>query len=275
MVGIPLPATAGFSSIQSNLPAKVRNTGWEFDGSFQVLSSGELKYETALNLTIPRNKLLEFPGLEGSTYANQYVVGAPMTIAKLYKFEGVDPLTGLYRFKDFNNDGNVTRLDDNKAIENLGVNFHGGWSNNFRYKRWSASIFFHFVKQRNYNYNYIMPTPGILGNVPIEVLDVWSASNPNGKYMQYTAGNDAKKMSLHSLFQSSTGAVGDASYIRLKNVQLNYSIPVQKLGLKNATVYIQGQNLLTITNYFGVDPETFISFLPPLRTYSFGLQIGF
>ena len=275
LVGIPLPATAGFSSIQSNLPAKVRNTGWEFDGSFQVLSAGKFKYETALNLTIPRNKLLEFPGLEGSTYASQYVIGAPMTIAKLYQFEGVDPLTGLYRFKDFNNDGNVTKPDDNKAVENLGVNFHGGWSNSFRYKRWSASILFHFVKQRNYNYNYIMPTPGTLGNVPIEVLDVWSVSNPNGKYMEYTAGNDAKKMSLNSLFLNSNAAVGDASYIRLKNVQLNYSIPVKKLGLKNATVYIQGQNLLTITNYFGVDPETFISFLPPLRTYSFGLQIGF
>lgn len=276
LVGIPLPATTGFASIQSNLPAKVRNTGWEFDASFQVLSSGEFKYETALNLSIPRNKLIEFPGLEGSTYANQYVVGAPMSIAQLYQFEGVDPNTGLYKFKDFNNDGNITRPDDNRSIENLGVNFHGGWSNSFRFKRWSTSFLFQFVKQRNYNYNYIMSPPGILTNMPIEVLDVWSPSNPNGRYMEYTAGYDPKKMSLHTLFQSSTAAVSDASFIRLKNVQLNYSLPVQKWGLKNASIYIQGQNLLTITKYFGMDPEFIVpGWLPPMQTYSFGLQIGF
>lgn len=276
LVGIPLPATTGFSSIQSNLPAKVRNTGWEFDASYQVLGSGELKYETALNLSIPRNKLLEFPGLEGSTYANQYVVGAPMSIAQLYQFEGVDPNTGLYKFKDFNNDGNITRPDDNRSIENLSVNFHGGWSNSFRFKRWSTSFLFQFVKQRSYNYNYIMSTPGILTNKPVEVLDVWSPSNPNGRYMEYTAGYDPEKMALHTLFQSSTAAVSDASFIRLKNVQLNYSLPVQKWGLKNATIYIQGQNLLTFTNYFGMDPEFIVpGWLPPLRTYSFGLQVGF
>ena len=276
LVGIPLPSTTGFSTIQSNLPARVRNTGWEFDASFQLLNKGELKYETSINLSIPRNKLLEFPNLAGSTYANQYVVGFPMTIARLYQFEGVDPANGLYRFKDFNNDGAVTRPDDNKVVKNLGVNFHGGWSNSLRFKRWSASILFHFVKQQSYNYNYSMPLPGGFGNQAIEVLDAWSTANPNGAYMEYSAGYDPKKVSLNSLFMSSTAAVSDGSYIRLKNVQLNYSIPVQKLGLKNANIYVQGQNLLTITNYFGADPE-FITpgWLPPLRTYSFGLQVGF
>ncbi|SUX48806.1 SusC/RagA family TonB-linked outer membrane protein [Chryseobacterium indoltheticum] len=276
LVGIPLPATAGFSSIQSNLPAKVQNTGWEFDLSAQVLKSSQLKYETSFNVSVPRNKLLEFPNLAGSTYSNQYVIGYPMSLVKVYQFEGVDPATGLYRFKDFNGDGRLTSPDDNQVIEKIGVEYFGGWSNNLRFKQWSASFLFQFVKQRNWNYNRQMLIPGNMNNQPVEVLDAWSPSNPTGTYMQYSSGTIAQKNTLHSLFQNSTAAVGDASFIRLKNVQLNYSIPVQKFGIREAMIYVQGQNLLTITNYFGLDPEFVVTgFLPPLKTYSLGFQLTF
>lgn len=276
LVGIPLPATAGFSTIQSNLPAKVQNTGWEFEASMQVFKNSQLKYDTSLNLSVPRNKLLEFPNLTGSTYSNQYVIGYPMSLVKVYQFEGVDPATGLYRFKDFNGDGRVTSPDDNQVIERIGVEYFGGWSNNLRYKQWSASFLFHFVKQRNWNYNHQMLIPGNMNNQPVEILDAWSPSNPTGTYMQYSSGTISQKNTLHSLFQNSTAAVGDASFIRVKNVQLNYSIPVQKFGIKEAMIYVQGQNLLTITNYFGLDPEFVLTgFLPPLKTYSVGFQLTF
>jgi TonB-linked SusC/RagA family outer membrane protein len=276
LVGISLPATAGFPSIQSNLPAKVQNTGWEFDASVQVLKSSPLKYETAVNVSVPRNKLVEFPNLAGSTYSNQYVIGYPMTLVKVYQFEGVDPATGLYRFKDFNGDGRLTSPDDNQVIEKIGVEYYGGWSNTLRFRNWSASFLFQFVKQRNWNYNRQMLIPGNMNNQPLEVLDAWSPSNPNGTYMQYSTGTVAQKNTLHSLFQNSTAAVGDASFIRLKNVQLNYSIPVQKFGIREAMIYVQGQNLLTFTNYFGLDPEFVLTgFLPPLKTYSLGFQLTF
>ncbi|WP_146897071.1 SusC/RagA family TonB-linked outer membrane protein, partial [Chryseobacterium lathyri] len=162
LVGIPLPATTGFSSIQSNLPAKIRNTGWEFDASLQVFKKGTFRYDTSVNLSIPKNTLVEFPNLEGSTYSNQYVVGYPVTIARVYQYEGIDPVTGLFRFKDFNGDGKINSPDDNKAVEKLGVRFFGGWSNNLRFGNWSASFLWQFVKQRNWNYNRSMPMPGIL-----------------------------------------------------------------------------------------------------------------
>lgn len=276
LVGIPLPATTGFASIQSNLPAKVRNTGWEFDTSFRVVRSSRFSYDTSLNLSIPRNVLVDFPNLEGSTYASQYMVGYPTTIAKVYQYDGIDPTTGLYRFKDFNGDGKVTSPDDNRVVEKLGVRMFGGWSNNFRFGPWSASFLVQFVKQRNWNYNRQMLIPGALSNQPVEVLDVWSASNPGGTYMAYSAGYDPQKSSLHALFQNSTAAVSDASYIRLKNLQLNYRIPVERMGIKEAMVYVQGQNLLTITNYFGLDPEFILTgYLPPLKTYSVGFQLTF
>jgi TonB-linked SusC/RagA family outer membrane protein len=276
LVGIPLPATTGFPSVQSNLPAKIRNTGWEFDTSVQVLRKGKFRYETSFNLSIPKNTLVEFPNLEGSTYSNQYMIGYPTTIAKVYQYEGIDPATGLYKFTDFNGDGKITSPDDNKAVEKLGVRFFGGWSNNFRLGNWSASFLWQFVKQRNWNYNRQMLLPGALSNQPVEVLDAWSPSNPGGSYMEYSAGYNPQKLSLHGFFQNSTAAISDASYIRLKNVQLNYRIPMQKLGIKEAMVYVQGQNLLTITNYFGMDPEFYlVGYLPPLKTYSLGFQVTF
>lgn len=276
LVGIPLPATTGFSSIQSNLPAKIRNTGWEFDTSIKVLRSGKFKYDTSFNLSIPRNTLVEFPNLEGSTYSNQYVIGYSTTIARVYQYEGIDPATGLYKFKDFNGDGKINSPDDNKAVEKLGVRMFGGWSSQFRFGQWSASFLWQFVKQRNWNYNRQMLMPGTLSNQPVEVLDAWSPSNPEGTYMQYSAGYNPQKLSLHGFFQNSTAAVSDASYIRLKNVQVNYRIPVDRMGIKEAMVYFQGQNLLTITDYFGMDPEFYlVGYLPPLKTYSLGFQVTF
>lgn len=276
LVGIPLPATTGFSSIQSNLPAKVQNTGWEFETSVQVLRNSKFRYDTSFNLSIPNSKLVEFPNLEGSTYANQYVIGYPTSLVKVYQYEGINPQTGLYQFKDFNGDGKISSPDDNKVIERIGMRFFGGWSNNVSYGPWSASFLWYFVKQRNWNYNKQMVIPGSMNNQPVDVLDVWSASNPSGTYMPYSSGSVAAKTSAHSFFQNSTAAIGDASFIRLKNVQINYRIPVREFWIKEAMIYVQGQNLLTITKYFGLDPEFVLNgFLPPLKTYSVGFQIAF
>ncbi len=112
-------------------------------------------------------------------------------------------------------------------------------------------------------------------NQPVEVLDVWSEDNPGGKYIPYSSGANAPVNRLHGYFANSTAAVSDASFIRLKNIQLGYRLPVNKY-LQTVRFYVQGQNLLTLTNYFGLDPEfTLTGFLPPLKTWSFGIQLDF
>ncbi|QFG53453.1 SusC/RagA family TonB-linked outer membrane protein [Chryseobacterium sp.] len=276
LVGIPLPFTTGFSSVQANLPATVQNTGWELELSAKPITAAALKWETGFNISIPNSKLLSFPGLEGSTYVNQFVVGQPLTLVKVYQLEGIDPVTGLYRFMDFNGDGKISSPDDNKVIERVGVEYFGGWNNRLRYKQLELSFLFQFVKQRNWNYNRIMPTPGTMNNQPVEVLNAWAPENPDAAYMAYTSGSNAQKNAAHSYFQNSTAAVGDASFIRLKNVQLNFRLPSGLVGLKEAMVYVQGQNLLTLTNYFGLDPEFILTgYLPPLKTWSAGVQLNF
>ncbi|MCY1662595.1 SusC/RagA family TonB-linked outer membrane protein [Chryseobacterium sp. SL1] len=271
LVGIQLPSVTGFSSVLANLPATVENTGFELEVSAVPLKNAQLKWETGFNISFPKNKLISFPGLEGSTYANQYVIGQPITLVKVYQLEGINPQTGQYQFTDFNGDGKISSPDDNKIIEKVGVQYFGGWNNSLRFKNWDLSVLFQFVKQRNRNYNSIIPVPGGMNNQPVEVLNVWSAENPGGFYMPYKSGSST----AHNLFQNSTASISDASFIRLKNVQLGYRIPMKNSIFRDVKIFFQGQNLITLTKYFGIDPEfTFMGFLPPLRTYSFGAQFN-
>lgn len=275
LVGIPLPGTTGFSSVQANLDATVKNTGWEFELTAKPISGKSFLWETNFNISFPKNKLVSFPNLEGSTYTNKYVIGQPVTIVKVYNFEGIDPETGLYSFTDYNNDGNLSAPDDAQAIRNLGIRYTGGWSNQFSYRNWKLSFLFQFVKQLQWNYNNIMKMPGTFYNQPVEVLNVWSASNPKGQYMPYSTGMNPEISQRHLMFMNSTAAISDASFIRLKNIQINYQIPLKQSEMR-INVFVQGQNLLTFTDYFGLDPEFRLGgYLPPLKTYAFGFQLTF
>ncbi|HUH51843.1 MAG TPA: SusC/RagA family TonB-linked outer membrane protein [Flavobacterium sp.] len=275
LVGIPLPGTTGFNSVQSNLPAIIENRGLELDIKTTPILLNHFRWDSGFNISFPKNKLVSFPDLEGSTYSNRYVLGLPTNIVKVYNYEGIDPDTGLYVFTDYNADGKITSPDDNKVIEEIGVKYYGGWSNQLTYKQWNVTFLFQFVNQRQWNFNNMMATPGTMSNQPIEVLNVWSASNPNGQYMPYSSGLDPMKSELHGYFSNSTAAIGDASYIRLKNIQLSYRFTDISL-FKDILIYFQGQNLLTLTNYYGLDPEFAMSgYLPPMQTYSFGVQFNF
>ncbi|WP_286751686.1 MULTISPECIES: SusC/RagA family TonB-linked outer membrane protein [Sphingobacterium] len=271
LVGYQLPTMTGFSSVLANLDATVQNTGWEFELNAKPFSKGKFQWETSFNITFPKNKLISFPGLEGSTYSNTYVIGQPTSIVKLFNLEGIDPKTGTYIFTDYNGDGKISSADDAKIVENIGVNFFGGLSSSLHYENWDFSFLFQFVKQKSRNYNYIIPSPGIMNNLPVEALDVWSPENPGGFYQPYKANASPN----HSIFQNSTASVSDGSFIRLKNVELAYNIPLKNTSFRSIRIYFQGQNLITWTKYFGIDPEfATIGYLPPLRTFSFGLKLN-
>jgi TonB-linked SusC/RagA family outer membrane protein len=276
LVGIPLPATTGFSSVQANLPAIVENKGLEMELNTIPVRTENFKWNSNLNISLPRNKLVAFPGLEGSTYANTYVIGFPVTIAKVYNYTGINQATGYYTFTDYNEDGSISTPDDNQVIEDIGIKLFGGWTNEFSFRNWSFSFLLQFVSQKQWNYlSQGTGHPGTKYNKPVELLDVWSEDNPSGRFMPYTTGVNSQKNKVLSYFGSSTAAISDASFIRLKNIQLSYRLPVNG-NITDILMYVQGQNLLTITDYFGLDPEfVSIGFLPPLKTWSFGIQLSF
>ncbi|MDM1044354.1 SusC/RagA family TonB-linked outer membrane protein [Myroides sp. 1354] len=272
LVGIPLPGTTGFSSIQDNLPAKVENKGWEFSLNVENIKTKDFTWITSFNISFPKNTLLSFPHLESSTYANQFIVGKSTSVLRLYNFEGIDPLTGHYTFTDYNKDGKITAIDDRQNVKEIKVDYHGGLQNTLNYKNFSLDFLFQFVKQTNYNHNFNLSTPGTLANQPIEVLNSWSPVNTNSSYGYFTTGMDQAIINQITTYTSSNMIIGDASYIRLKNLSLSYQLKLPKI--ESLRLYFQGQNLWTITNYYGLDPEfTAFGYLPPLKTYAFGIQL--
>ncbi|HWJ90896.1 MAG TPA: SusC/RagA family TonB-linked outer membrane protein, partial [Flavisolibacter sp.] len=112
LIGYPLPGITGFNSIQFNLPAKVRNSGTEMELSFAAFNSPQFGWTSSFNITIPKNKLLAFPNIESSSFANRYVIGKSLFTQRLYHLTGVDRQTGVYVFEDVDKDGKISYPND-------------------------------------------------------------------------------------------------------------------------------------------------------------------
>jgi TonB-linked SusC/RagA family outer membrane protein len=273
LVGIPLPGTTGFTSIQSNLDATVQNTGLEFELNTVNLKTDSFTWNTSINLTIPKNKLLSFPQLENSTYANQYVVGQPLDIQLLYQSTGVDPQTGVYTFLDVDGDGIISNPNDRKAIRDVGPKFYGGLSNSITYKMFQLDFLFQLVKQEARNYLSDTPFPGIMRNQPTAILDQWQNPGDDASIQLFSAGYNNEAYLAYINSYNATGAIGDASFVRLKNIALSYNLPSQISTNVDCRIFLTGQNLFTITKYLGPDPETLsIGNLPPLSVLTMGVE---
>ncbi|WP_159798924.1 SusC/RagA family TonB-linked outer membrane protein [Flavobacterium sp. MK4S-17] len=276
LVGVPLPATTGFTSIQANLDAVVENSGWEFSLTTVNVQKPDFTWSTGINLTIARNRLVAFPDLEGSSYENLYVIGQPLNIRKVYEYTGIDPQTGLYQFRDFNGDGILTGEDDRQAVRDLNPRFFGGVSNSLSYKGITLDFLFQFVSQDNYNEKVSSGPPGTFANQPAAVMDRWTSPGSGGQYQRFTTGADSEAVTAFNRFMNSTGVISDASFIRLKNIALSYTLPKNVTPRLGCRVFLEGQNLLTITGYKGRDPEfAGLNYLPPLKIISTGIQLTF
>lgn len=280
-----LPILTGSTGITINFPATIQNSGWEISlNTTNIQNKNGVNWNSAANLTLPKNKLIAYDNLEQSSLATTYIVGKPFTIVRLFHSSGVDPATGDYRFLD--SKGNYTSYpaypDDATVLINSTPKFYGGIQNNISYKGWSLDFLFQFVKQVAVNYG-LGDQPGrfnssatsfsVRGNQPVSVLDRWQKPGDN---------RPIQRFSTTLLFPyynalNSDGAYSDASYIRLKNLSLSWQFPsswLQKAKLQQARLFAQGQNLLTFTKYDGLDPESRSSTsIPPLRVWTLGVQI--
>src|SRR5690606_31418333 len=192
LINYVLPSTTGFSTIQSNLDAEVENSGWEFELSGAIFRSTNLSWNVSINFSLPKNKLLKFPGLEDSSYANRFVIGEPLSIIKLYKLQGVNTETGLFEFEDYNGDGLITSAEDQQYIADLTPKFYGGISNTLNYKNWNLDVLFQFVKKRAINEYYGGPIAGTMQNQPISVIDHWQEPGDHSTMQQYTTGANSE-----------------------------------------------------------------------------------
>lgn len=276
LVGVPLPGTTGFPSIQSNFDATVENTGIELELRTNNIKSKDFSWTTTLNFTKPKNKLISFPGLESSTYANQLVVGESLFIEKAFNYTGIDPETGAYTFQDYNGDGKVTYENDQQIIVDIAPEYYGGLGNQLSYKNWSLDFLFQFVKKLGRNYLNSSPLAGSFANQPTEIINHFPQDDIHAVTQKYTTGKNGTLLEAAFNLQDSNAAFTDASYARLKSLSLTYAIPSMWSKSFSGKIYFQAQNLLTITDFRGVDPETqTTSYLPPLRQFTVGIQLGF
>jgi TonB-linked SusC/RagA family outer membrane protein len=273
LVGFPLPATAGFASIQGNFPATVQNTGLELELSTRNVQTPDFEWTSSLNITIPRNELIEFPELElFPAYANTYVIGEPLSIVKLYNYTGLDQATGLYTFEDVNQDGRFD-IQDKQVIRFLGQRLFGGLTNQLRYKQVSLDFLFQFVQQSGYDMLTGIPGSAMV-NQRAEAINRWQSPADNTAVSKpTTTGGNLTNL----YFQSSDAVTNAVSFVRLRNASLSYTLNQQnldRLRLRQTIFFLQGQNLLLFTKYKGIDPETWNSgSLPPLRTITAGIRV--
>ena len=280
LVNYRLPNQTGFASVVKNLPAVVENRGWEIIMQSTNIRNKTTNWKTALNITIPSNKLVSFPGLGNSSYRSIYVEGEPLNVIAKYHFLGVDPATGLYHYEDVNGDGILSSLDT-KVKGFLGQAWYGGLSNSISWLQFDIDVFFEYRKQVGLNYfgQIGSKTIGFAYNQPILVLDRWRKPGDHSTVQKFVAVSSSPGFQTSNRLSSSDAGYSDASFLRLKTMALSYrfSEPVlEKLKLESVKMFIQAQNLMTITNYIGADPETQNLFqLPPLRTIVVGMQLTF
>ncbi|WP_209332011.1 SusC/RagA family TonB-linked outer membrane protein [Lunatimonas salinarum] len=254
-----LPIDSGFGAITRNT-GKLRNQGIDFDLQTTNVVWGKFRWNTAFNISIFSNELLElYGGLD--RIGNELIVGKPVDFYYAYEYAGVNPANGAPMY--FDQFGEYTYLlsdDDQKYIGSaLPWNF-GGLSNTFRYGPLSLEVFFQY-QFGNLAFNqdlYNIAQAGSIGQDNQTVDQIYFWRRP-GDITNVPKPYEGGRFPGHSGYQQfSTKQLSDGSYVRLKQVTLDYTVPqrfTQKAKIESAKFFIQGINLWTLTKYNGLDPE--------------------
>lgn len=278
LMPISLPSSAGFSEIPINLPAKVQNKIWEISLSTVNIKKRNLSWTSNITLTLPKNKLLTFPGIEQSTFSSSYIVGKSTNIARLFKSAGVDMSTGSYQF--YKAKGNITFYPESPGDDyvtlDMNPDFFGGIQNAISFKNFGLN--FNFLFDKRYT---IIPLssrpPGQFNlNQPRYILDRWQKAGDNATYQMYTSVLTNYLQAVY--FSSSDKAYTKTTVLRCSNVSLNWELPSdlkKKMGIGACKLYTELLNPFLVTNNnYSLDPETGNA-LPPLKTINLGIRASF
>jgi TonB-linked SusC/RagA family outer membrane protein len=256
---VQLPSTTGYNSIDRN-SGKLENKGLEFVISSVNMNNDAFKWNTDFNISFNKNKITDleltqiyrYQAVEGRDQIAILQKGVSLGTYSGYKAEGVDPATGDMIYRDINGDGVVTPTD-RTFLGSAQPDFTYGLNNDFTYKNWNFSFLFQ-GSQGNKAFNASrIETEGLYDskNQSTEVLKRWTTPGQITDIPRATDGN-VYNSRISSRF------VEDASFLRLKSTTLSYELGekvAEKLKLNRLSVYITGQNIFTITNYKGFDPE--------------------
>jgi TonB-linked SusC/RagA family outer membrane protein len=273
---LELPFTSGFTRTNGANIGQLTNQGIDISlGTDNI--RGKFTWSTNYNMSFNRNKITDLPeivygdpsssdfteslpGLYGTTLPTSiYRVGESVGSFFGYKNKGVDPVTGNFTYQDMTGDNKITAAD-RVIIGNALPKFTGGFTNNFSYKGFDLSVFFYF-SYGNQVYNQtraIMERMVGYNNGDANTLRRWTPTNVNTDVPK-AVFNDPVLPNSVTNGDMSQRWVEDGSFIRLKNITLNYNIPptfLKKMKLSSVRVFISGQNLALWTKYSGYDPES-------------------
>ena len=290
LIDVPYPYTSGFATVLSNVGA-IKNSGIDFEIDFDIIRSGDLYVTPYANFNYNKNEITElFQGKEYWIIPNtgvSWAIGQPVSF--FYPmFAGIDPADGAPMWYVPGDDITETTTETTTKTfspsleQNTGINRYapiaGGFGLNAGWKG--------FTLQADFSY--------ALGKYLI-VNDRFFTENPNFFFGYNTSkasadywkqpGDDATfpGWDVARFMEFDDRLIENASFMRLKNLTLGYSLPEFITGrtgfLSGARVYVTGRNLLTFTNFSGPDPEVDSNLTlganPNTKQYTFGIELKF
>ncbi len=304
LLNLPLPTSSGYSSIMKNV-GSMKNGGFEFMINSRNIIKDNFTWNTTLNFSVIKNEVLSLGDLESIQTGNIQVNGGNtaiiqpgMPIGSYYGYR----ITGIFQnqaeidasaqptaqpgfpvFDDVNDDGQISTADE-VILGDPYPDFTYGLRNDFTFGNFDLDIFI----QGQYGADLLngmamesmYPGNATRNKLTNQVVDRWTTQNTDAKW---PSGINSSSYGASSKVNNLV--IEDASYIRLKSVQLGYNIPVKLKGISSAKVYVSGQNLFTITDYTGYDPEANAfgqnnvkidySSYPLARTWMLGVNVQF
>lgn len=258
-----VPLSTGLTLPPENI-GKVRNKGFDFMVSYHD-RAGDLNYSFSVNGGRQKNEILFWDEPPGAPVYQQST-GHPMGSGLYYEAIGVfndqadiekyphrgDARPGDIIFKDLNNDGEITALDRKRVDKSSLPTFTWGASINLEFKGLDVAL---LVQGANGAVNYISTESGEIGNFLQSFADErWTNDNINAEGPRTFNRSNEYWVSLGNTYW-----LRKTDYIRLKNLQVGYTLPTQlikKVGLQKMRVYVSGYNLLTHSpDYKDFDPE--------------------
>lgn len=285
----PLSLATGFSSYLANI-GKLQNKGYELEIRSTNIETKDFRWSTSLNLGHNANKILKLDGdlKQVTSGTSIHKVGLPYSTYYMIEFAGIDPVDGEPMFykntTDENGNLNKETTKDPRSAEKVILQcadptITGGLSNSISYKWFDL----------NFNVNFSFGAwnyDGAAGklehggdgtlNIPIYYRKRWQKEGDETSIERFVVGR-----SISMTDYATTRRLYSGDYVRLKNLTFGFTLPktwTRKVGIDNIRLYASGNNLLTWAAYDYIDPESGSSpswDTPPMRTYTFGLEVKF
>lgn len=293
----PLPNTSGYSTVYENI-GSMQNQGIELSLTTFNIQNPNFSWDTNFNISINRNKVLKLHGGSDIHFGGGSIIreGLPANTFMGYISQGTwntneageaaryDRLPGDIKYKDINNDGAINQ-DDRVPIGNGVPDGYGSFINTFSYKNFKLTADIQFMYGNDIMWQAVHSTEDRVGiaNSLGSVLNAWTPNNqdtPIAQLRPTQAGYDT---------DNDTHRIQDGSFIRGRNFQLSYDLSQEfltPLSIRSLRIYISAQNLFTITEFRGYDPEVSTSGgaftrgyaqyfeYPKARTFLLGVNLG-